>query len=162
MQYSNPRWLIRRDLPECVDIERASFPDPWSQEQFIESLRHRNCIGMVVEGDMPIVGFVIYTLSKDRLIVANFAVHPDHRRRGVGSLMIQELKRKVIEHVGSDGESCRDFLEIHVCEDNEPMHAFLKSQSFDAQRVDREFYDGRDGYCFMWESYYDALTEVSQ
>jgi len=41
------RWMIRRDMPEVLDIESGSFEFPWSEEDFIRCLRQRNCIGMV-------------------------------------------------------------------------------------------------------------------
>ena len=50
------RWMIRRDMPEVLDIERDSFEFPWSEEDFMRCLRQRNCIGMVAErGDRVIV-----------------------------------------------------------------------------------------------------------
>ena len=45
------RWMIRRDMPEVLQIERTSFEYPWSEEDFIRCLRQRNCIGMVAEYD---------------------------------------------------------------------------------------------------------------
>ena len=61
------RWMIRRDMPEVLDIESRSFDGPWSEEDFMRSLRQRNCIGMVAEHDDCIVGFMIYELHKTRM-----------------------------------------------------------------------------------------------
>ena len=41
------RWMIRRDMPEILEIEKQSFEFPWCEEDFIRCLRQRNCIGMV-------------------------------------------------------------------------------------------------------------------
>ena len=43
------RWMIRRDMAEVLEIERAAFEFPWFEEEFIRCLRQRNCIGMVAE-----------------------------------------------------------------------------------------------------------------
>ena len=43
------RWMIRRDMPEVLDIERLSFEFAWTEEDFLCCLRQRNCIGMVAE-----------------------------------------------------------------------------------------------------------------
>ena len=75
------RWMIRRDMPEVLSIEKSSFEFPWSEEDFIRCLRQRNCIGMVAEYDERVVGFMIYELHKDQLHVLNFSVRPDIRRR---------------------------------------------------------------------------------
>src|SRR4029078_10231989 len=50
------RWMIRRDMAEVVDVERASFEFPWFEEEFIRCLRQRNCIGMVAEHAERVVG----------------------------------------------------------------------------------------------------------
>ena len=42
------RWMIRRDMPGVLEIEKLSFEYPWTEEDFIRCLRRRNCIGMVV------------------------------------------------------------------------------------------------------------------
>ena len=79
------RWMIRRDMPEVLEIEERSFEFPWTEEDFIRCLRQRNCIGMVAEHDERVVGFMIYELHKTRLHLLNFCVHRDLRRRGVGT-----------------------------------------------------------------------------
>ena len=50
------RWMIRRDMPEVLQIEAASFEFPWLEDDFIRCLRQRNCIGMVAEYDDRVVG----------------------------------------------------------------------------------------------------------
>ena len=89
------RWMIRRDMPEVLDIERASFEFPWFEEDFIRCLRQRNCIGMVAEHGERVVGFMIYELHKTRLHILNFAVAADLRRRGVGRQMVEKLVGKL-------------------------------------------------------------------
>ena len=32
------RWMIRRDMPEVLDIEQCGFEFPWSEEDFIRCL----------------------------------------------------------------------------------------------------------------------------
>ena len=89
------RWMIRRDMPEILEIEKQSFEFPWCEEDFIRCLRQRNCIGMVAERDERIVGFMIYELHKTRLHILNFAVNPEFRRRGIGAQMVDKLVGKL-------------------------------------------------------------------
>ena len=51
------RWMIRRDMPEVLAIEHASFEFPWCEEEFLRVLRQRNCIGMVAEYGERVVGY---------------------------------------------------------------------------------------------------------
>lgn len=77
------RWMIRRDMPEVMAIERATFPQPWTDDDFTERLRQRSIIGMVAISttyDESVLGFMVYDLCKHRIELLNFAVHPDFRR----------------------------------------------------------------------------------
>src|SRR5215467_12994633 len=78
------RWMIRRDMPEVLSTELASFEYAWTEDDFLRCLRQRNCIGMVAEHNDRVVGFMIYELHKNRLHILNFAVHPSARRLGIG------------------------------------------------------------------------------
>ena len=33
------RWMIRRDMPEVLDVENDGFEFPWSEDDFIRCLR---------------------------------------------------------------------------------------------------------------------------
>ncbi len=92
------RWMIRRDMPEVLAIEHASFEFPWCEEEFLRVLRQRNCIGMVAEYGERVVGFMIYELHKNKLHVLDFATHPEFRRQGVGHQMIGKLVGKLSSH----------------------------------------------------------------
>lgn len=95
------RYMIRQDMPSVLGIERASFQGPWCQEDFVVFLRQGRIVGMVVElaaahWNDPVAGFVIYELQKEALRVINFAVHPDWRRLGLGTVVIDRLRQKLI------------------------------------------------------------------
>ena len=58
------RWLIRRDMPEVLEIER-SLPASWGEPEYLDLLRQRDVIGMVAEaGDLGgrVVGVFVYRL----------------------------------------------------------------------------------------------------
>ena len=75
------RWMVRRDFRDVLDIETWSFAFPWSEEDFSQSLRSRNCIGMVLAENDETVGFMIYELVKTRVRLLKLAVAPACRRR---------------------------------------------------------------------------------
>ena len=108
------RWMIRRDMPEVLAIEHASFEYPWCEEEFLRVLRQRNCIGMVAEHGERIVGFMIYELHRNKIHVLDFATHADFRRRGVGRQMIAKL-------VGKLSSQRRNRIALYVRETN--LHA---------------------------------------
>ncbi len=128
------RWMIRRDMPDVLDIENQSFEFPWSDEDFIRCLRQRNCIGMVAEADDRIVGFMIYELHKTRLHLLNFAVAKDWRRRGIGEQMLRKLISKL-------SQQRRTRITLEVRETNLAAQLFFKNDGFRAVSVLRDFYD---------------------
>ena len=128
------RWMIRRDMPEVLTIERASFEFPWFEEDFIRCLRQRNCIGMVAEHAEQVVGFMIYELHKTRLHILNFSVAAEVRRRGVGTQMIEKL-------VGKLSSQRRTRITLEVRETNLAAQVFFRQSGFKATSVLRGFYD---------------------
>lgn len=144
------RWLIRRDMAEVLDIERASFDNAWSEEDFLCCLRQRNCIGMVAEFDQRVVGFIIYELHKARLRVLNVAVAPDFRRRAVGSQMIRRLIEKL-------SQQRRKEIVLEVRESNLAAQVFYRSLGFMAFCVLRRHYDDteEDAYVMRYRLFED-------
>lgn len=150
------RWMIRRDMPEILEIEKQSFEFPWCEEDFIRCLRQRNCIGMVAERDERIVGFMIYELHKTRLHILNFAVNPEFRRRGIGAQMVDKL-------VGKLSHQRRTRILLEVRETNLEAQLFFRSSGFRAVSVLRDFYEDtiEDAY-LMENKYQPTLREALQ
>jgi len=81
------------DLDAVEEIERLSFPAPWSRQAFtdelarpwarLEILRHAG-IGRVV-------AFSNYWMVADELQILNVAVHPDERRRGHAGRFLRHI-----------------------------------------------------------------------
>lgn len=139
------RWLIRRDMAEVLEIERASFEFAWTEEDFLCCLRQRNCIGMVAEAAGEIVGFMIYELHKDRLRILNFAVGTTVRRQGVGGQMVRRLIDKL-------SQQRRKEIVLDVRESNLAAQLFFKSQGFKATGVLRNYYEdtAEDAYSMQY------------
>ncbi|MCE9563974.1 MAG: ribosomal protein S18-alanine N-acetyltransferase [Planctomycetes bacterium] len=135
------RWMIRRDMPEVMRAERASFEYSWTEDDFLRCLRQRNCIGMVVEQGDRIGGFMIYELHKTRLHLLNFAVHPSVRRTGLGKLMVGKLVYKMTSHR-------RQKITLAVRERNLAAQMFFRAHGFQATRMLQNYYEdsGEDAY----------------
>jgi ribosomal-protein-alanine N-acetyltransferase len=143
------RWMIRRDMPEVLDIESDSFEFPWCEDDFIRCLRQRNCIGMVADLDDRVVGFMIYELQKTRLHILNFAVSSEFRHRGVGNRMVEKLIGKL-----SDQRRSRILLEVR--ETNLAAQLFFRSQGFRAVNVLRDFYEDTTEDAYLMQYRYRA------
>ena len=149
------RWMIRRDMPEVLEVERKSFEFPWFEEDFIRCLRQRNCIGMVAEHGERVVGFMIYELHKTRLHILNFAVAETVRRRGVGTQMANKLISKL------SGQR-RTRISLEVRETNLTAQMFFKALDFRATSVLRSYYDDspEDAYVMQYRYVPDEIETV--
>src|SRR5262245_12549369 len=151
------RWMIRRDMPDVLDIESSSFEFPWSEEDFIRCLRQRNCIGMIAEHDDRVVGFMIYELHKTRLHILNFAVACRYRRLGVGMHMINKLAGKL-------SSQRRTRITLEVRETNLAAQLFFRSQGFRAVRVLRGYYEdsGEDAFLMQYQLANDTSEDSDE
>lgn len=125
--------MIRRDMPRVLDIERASFEFPWSEDDFMVCLKQRNCIGMVALCEDLVVGSMIYELHKERLHLLNLAVDPACRRNGVGSRLIDKL-------IGKLSQQRRFAITVEVRESNLTAQMFFRQHGFKAVLVLRQHY----------------------
>ena len=147
--------MIRRDMPEVLQIERESFEFPWVDEDFIRCLRQRNCIGMVAEHEGRVVGFMIYELHRTRIHVLNFAVGKLYQRLGVGSQMMAKLIAKL-----SVQRRSRIVLEIR--ETNLDAQLFFRENGFRAVSVLHNFYDDTPEDAYLMQYRYRTERPASR
>jgi ribosomal-protein-alanine N-acetyltransferase len=95
-----PVWVIEhvtdlRDLDAIVEVEQASFTNPWTREMYQAELQHPDVsfIFAARDRDHRIVGFCAFWLVHDELHINNLAVHPSHRREGVASALLSAVLR---------------------------------------------------------------------
>lgn len=136
------RFMILRDLAEALAIERANSDCPLSKDDFTRMMRQRNCIGMVVEIDDHITGYMLYEQHRTRIHILAMAVDPRLTRRGIGTALINKLKSKLI-----DGR--REGITVVTRETNLAAALFFKSQGFKAMIAPSYFAD-EDGYSFAF------------
>lgn len=146
------RWIINRDIPEVLAIEALSWPDPWTEEDFIACLRQRNMIGQVAEVGERIVGYIVYEIYVSRMHLLNMAVDPQYRRRGVGQQMVDKLTSKL-------ALNRRTRITADVPETALDACLFLKAHGFQAVRVMRDFFENEDGLRFVFRVAAEASSE---
>ena len=95
---SKPLLRIRRAVPQdlaaILRIERASFSDPWTEDSMATAL-DRMVVLVAVEGGEragdgapTLVGYVVALVVAPDAEIADLAVAPDARRRGVGRALL--------------------------------------------------------------------------
>lgn len=138
------RPAVEMDLSAIVRIERDSFADPWSRESFLSSLELERMQFLVAEerregagekeaGESAVLGYVIALVLSDEAEVADLAVAPAARRRGIGGLLLD----RVVHEVARRGVRS---LYLEVRESNASARALYESRSFRQVGIRRGYY----------------------
>ena len=80
-----------RHLDALEELETLCFSVPWTREQLRSCLPDGQHVLLVAEEDGRLLGYVGMLFVLDEGYIANVAVAPDARRRGVASALIREL-----------------------------------------------------------------------
>lgn len=138
------RWLIFRDMPTVVDIENESFSNPWTKKKFVRCMSNCNVIGMVAEVNNEVVGYMIYEIMPKEITLLSFAVHPKHRRSGVGRTLIERLIYKL-------DKGRRNRILAAVRERNLEAQLFLRNMGFLCTQVLTDYYENVTEDAYMME-----------
>lgn len=115
------------DIPAAVEIERASFTDPWSEDAFHELLQMGDAIFLVATRGIVqvLAGYVIARVVADEADILNLAVIPAGRGRGLGGELLDAGLAAVIRRGARE-----IFLEVR--ESNVAALALYGSRGFAA------------------------------
>jgi ribosomal-protein-alanine N-acetyltransferase len=139
------RRLESHDLDAVEEIERASYPTPWSRAMFAAELQKPSslAIGAYQDGG-ELVGYAIVSRYVDAWHVMNIAVVPEFRRRGIGRSLLERL----FEVTASDPR--RGYtLEVRVS--NAEAIRLYERLGFQPRGIRRGYYtDNREDALIMW------------
>lgn len=97
------------DIPEVLNIERASFTTPWSKASFFSEIQSKNSIAKIAELNGVVVAYICIKHIEDECHILNLAVHPDYRRCGIAKALLSNIIQELSE------EECKFFyLEVRA------------------------------------------------
>ena len=138
------RRLQMKDLNAIEEIERRSYPTPWSRSMFAGELAKPAsvCLG-AFEGER-MAGYMIISRYVDAWHVMNIAVDPEFRRRGIATALLERLFEL------TEDESRRGYtLEVRVS--NEGAIKLYERLGFRSRGIRRGYYtDNREDALIMW------------
>jgi [ribosomal protein S18]-alanine N-acetyltransferase len=141
IQYAERAWR-RSDLEILARIEGQAGSSSWSASVLRQHLEHPSSRTRVITAadapDEPIAFYVLYS-DVVSVYLANIAVDPAWRRRGVATFALQQIeawsRRRQLP-----------FIELHVREENLPAQLLYKKYGFVAVEIVRKHYRSEDGY----------------
>ena len=125
------------DLHEILEIERKSFPSPWTPRMFLEEFSNPISQSFVAKSksiDRMILGYIFYQLVSLEMHVLNIAVHPFYRGKGIGFMLLS----KSIEKESNSGLARYAFLEVR--ENNHIAIHLYKKLGFQIIGIEKNYY----------------------
>jgi ribosomal-protein-alanine N-acetyltransferase len=141
------RRLGLRDLGAIDEIERQSYPTPWSRSMFASELAKPSsvCLGAVDSETGHLVGYLIISRYVDAWHVMNVAVAHEYRNQGIATRLMERLFELT---AASDRRGYT--LEVRVS--NEDAIRLYERLGFRARGVRRGYYtDNREDALIMWK-----------
>ena len=86
--------MTEADLDQVIVLETEAFPEPWSRSAFRAALQSRGSCCLVAETAGPpgstgrLAGYAVTWPEESEFHLANIAVRPEARRRGIGSALL--------------------------------------------------------------------------
>src|SRR3954451_20672292 len=130
------------DLPSVISIERRSFPTPWSPAMFVLELSKPSRNSLAAEDSEGLIVYLVCARYHEVWHLMNVAVHPERRRRGIATELIEKLFDEA-------GAGARFTLEGRVS--NSPAIEMYRRFGFrSAGRRRRYYHDNGEDALIMW------------
>jgi ribosomal-protein-alanine N-acetyltransferase len=123
------------DLDAVLAIETASFNNPTTREWYeSELLRPDVCFIFVIRiPEARVAGFCAFWRVVDQIHINNLAVHPNHRRQGLGSVLLDGVLAEAA-HLGASHAT------LEVRRSNEAARRLYERAGFAAVAVRTSYY----------------------
>ena len=125
-------------IDDVFEIDRLSVPIPWSKNSIEEEMNNMLANFIVAKEDAKIVGFAMCWYIMDECHIGNIAVHPDYRKKGIATSLLNELLKGCNEH-GTKSI----LLEVRVS--NIPAQELYKKLGFEELVIRKQYYKNPDG-----------------
>jgi ribosomal-protein-alanine N-acetyltransferase len=153
------------DIPQVVEVDRLSFPSPWSARSYVFEVSDNKAGHMIVLDAMPetpparglrgmfqrlsgqnpqstIVGYGGFWLIDGEAHVSTLAIHPDYRGRGLGGVLLAGMLSR-----GIALEAEYSVLEVRVS--NECAISLYRQYEYEIVGRRKNYYRDNDEDAFL-------------
>jgi ribosomal-protein-alanine N-acetyltransferase len=130
------------DIPVVLEIEEISFATPWSEKDFLSELYNKSALTKVAAFEGNIIGYICVTCRAHESHILNLAVHPDFKRRGVATILMDEAMKELKKR------GCV-FMHLKVRVSNTGAQKFYELLGFKVESIRKKYYDKPDEDALM-------------
>lgn len=125
------RQLGVKQVDEIMEIESKAYRTPWTPEEMLQILKAQDFFGTGAYDDARLVGYSIWAVVGTKVVLHNLAVAGDRRRLGVGTMLFNRLKEKVLS------VPSRTRIEVTVPELNLDAQLFFRTLGVRATAIEQ-------------------------
>ena len=139
--------MVVEDIGEVVVIENLCFSLPWAHDSFLNELHsNKHAHYHVIRQENRIVGYAGLWKVLDEGHITNIAVHPENRRAGIGSKLLEHMFKFSIEQEISS-------LTLEVRKSNISALKLYKKYGFEEAGIRKAYYsDNNEDAVIMWKT----------
>jgi len=125
------------DIPAILEIEQISFSTPWSKQFFLNEIYNKYAFSKVAVFEENVIGYICANYLLHESHILNLAVHPDFRRRGVATILMNEAIRELKK------KGCV-FMYLKVRVSNTGAQKFYELFGFKVETIRKKYYGDPD------------------
>ncbi len=139
-------FMTAEDLPVVLEVEAASFDDPWPEQVFEAELRHCWSHCRVLRANDTVIGYLVFWSVADEVHLLNVAVTPSERHHRLGRLLLDYMLEFAREHRAR-------FVTLEVRRSNTAAIQLYESGGFKQVGVRPRYYanNGEDAIVMLFD-----------
>ena len=130
------------DIVESAALDALCTPSPWTEEAFRRELSKPDARCRLARAGSRLAGLLVAWHLSGESQLAELAVHPDFRRRGLA-------RRLLLEMLEDARVRCAATATLEVRRGNAPAIALYRSLGFSEVGCRPRFYEGREDALLM-------------
>lgn len=127
------RFHKENDIVQIARLESVIFSTPWSEKALYEFASYDTNRILVASQKEIIVGYITYSSIIDEVQIANIAVHPDYRKRGIGQKLLGVL-------LACARDVNASVITLEVRESNVPAVSLYKKCGYETVGTRKNYY----------------------
>ena len=133
-------------IDDLVEVENLCFTIPWSRQSLIDEIVHNDkAVYYCALHNGKAVGYAGMWQVLDECYITNIAVHPEFRKSGVGSMLMEELLKEARRR----GITA---VTLEVRKSNETAKALYRKYGFEPGGTRKAYYsDNNEDAIIMWK-----------
>lgn len=144
------------DAKQIHQCNKNSLPVVYEARDYISWILHKDHLVYVVKVDKKVIGYILLRKEKDKKIykahVMSFAVDKEHRRKGIGQLLMKTATEAALERFKVNT------VTLNVMKSNKGAIEFYKAIGYKKRYKMRNYY-GRKEHGLMMIKEFDVEAE---